>query len=330
MQNKITKTDKFTRVKKSLGLKIHNFARAKKALGQNFLKSTLALNKITEAGEIKREDIVLEIGPGKGALTEKLLEKAGCVIAVEKDKTLVEMLKEKFEKQIKIGTLVLVHGDILEFKIINYFVDNSFFQVFERRQDVVLESLGRSGDDGQRKFSAENFRALQNNTLFPLSYKIIANIPYNITGAILKKFLTENNQPALMVLMVQNEVAKRIVARDKKESILSISIKAYGTPEMIMKVPARYFSPAPKVDSAVIKIKDISRKFFEENKINEEKFWKIVHLGFAHKRKKLAGNLKSVNFDPKISRINLDMELLNKRAEDLTLLDWIILTKASI
>ena len=99
-----------------------------------------------------------------------------------------------------------------------------------------------------------------------------------------------------MVLMVQHEVATRILARDGKESILSISVKAYGEPKMIMKVEKRYFSPIPKVDSAIIVIKNISRKIFEENKIDEEKFWEIVKTGFAHKRKKLSGNLKDIVF----------------------------------
>ncbi len=249
--------------------------KAKKSLGQNFLKSNLALKKIIEVGDIIPTDIILEIGPGKGALTEKLLEKAKTVIAVEKDNKLFTFLKNKFEKEIKEKKLILLNEDILEYKI-------------------------------------------KNN-----EYKIIANIPYNITGAILKKFLTEKNQPDMMILMVQHEVAKRIVANDKKESLLSISVKAYGEPKMVMKVPARYFSPAPKVDSAVIAIKNISRKIFKENKISEEKFWEIVKLGFAHKRKKLSGNLKSVNFNRKE-----DFAILkDKRPENLSILDWISITK---
>lgn len=252
--------------------------KAKKSLGQNFLKSELALKKIAEAGEIKPDDVILEIGPGKGVLTEKLLEKAGVVIAVEKDWELSQFLKIKFEKEIKSKSLLLIQGDVLEFQITNYELRN---------------------------------------------YKIIANIPYNITGAILKKFLTEKNQPELMVLMVQHEVAKRIVASDKKESILSISVKAYGKPKMIMKVAARYFSPAPKVDSAVIVINNISRETFTENRIDEEKFWEIVKTGFAHKRKKLGSNLKNVV----LSRESSLAELSDKRAEDLSTLDWIRLAK---
>lgn len=258
--------------------KIQKQYRAKKSLGQNFLKSVPALNAIIKAGEVTHADTVLEIGPGKGALTAKLLEAAGHVIAVEKDRELLAFLQEKFKDEIGKKKLKLAEGDILEFDTNAY-------------------------------------------GLKPSAYKIIANIPYNITGAILKKFLTEQNQPELMVLMVQNEVAQRIVARDGKESILSISVKAYGEPKMVMKVPARYFSPAPKVDSAVISIKSISRQNFAKDKTNEDKFWEIVKLGFAHKRKKLSGNLKGVISIEKLAEISAE----NKRAEDLSLDDWMAL-----
>lgn len=286
--------------------------KAKKSLGQNFLKSEITLRKIIEAGEIKLDDVILEIGPGKGVLTEKLLERAKLVIAVEKDRELFEMLKGKFSEQIKSGSLVLVHDDILKFEI---------FKVV--RQDLA-------------------------------TYKIIANIPYNITSAILKKFLTEKNQPERMILLVQKEVAQRIVGlprhggASKKESILSISVKAYGEPKMIMKVDKRYFSPAPKVDSAIISIKNISRKNFLNSPLPEypsggggqilhlgasatpqegnleARFWEIVKAGFAHKRKKLSSNLKNIlSLKEKPFLLNLG----NKRAEDLTLSDWISLAK---
>ena len=137
-----------------------------------------------------------------------------------------------------------------------------------------------------------------------------------------------------MILMVQNEVAKRIMGKDG-ESILSISVKAYGNPKIIMKVPARYFSPAPKVDSAVIAIKNISKKNFTlletpssfghsplaGGEKFEEKFWEIVRAGFAHKRKKLSSNLKNYLGNACV------LELGNKRAEELSLEDWLELVK---
>jgi 16S rRNA (adenine1518-N6/adenine1519-N6)-dimethyltransferase len=282
--------------------------KAKKSLGQNFLKSEAALRKIIEAGEIFSDDIILEIGPGKGVLTKKLLEKSNHIIAVEKDKNLVEFLKEKFSEEIKNRKLILIEGDILEFG-----TSDKIFSFSPRKssaEDFLCPSSPLLPRVRSRTFSP------------PFKYKIIANIPYNITGAILKKFLTEKNQPIMMVLMVQNEVAKRIMARDGKESILSISVKAYGTPKMEMKVPARYFSPAPKVDSAIISIKNISRNFFTENNVHEEEFWEIIHAGFAHKRKKLSNNLKYP-----LGKTSWVKEYGDKRAEDLSLIDWINIAK---
>jgi 16S rRNA (adenine1518-N6/adenine1519-N6)-dimethyltransferase len=230
--------------------------RAKKSLGQNFLKSLAALSQIIVAGDISAEDTILEIGPGKGALTEKLLQHAGRVIAVEKDRALVEYLREKFEKEIKAGKFELVEGDVLQFN--------------------------PSGA------SASSPSQGSNN-----SYKLIANIPYNITGEILRKFLGGEHQPSKMVLLVQKEVAERIVVRDGKESILSISVKAYGDPKYIAKVPARYFSPAPKVDSAIICINNISKKKLEG--VDETFFFKVLKAGFAHKRKLAVRNLESIS-----------------------------------
>lgn len=254
--------------------------KAKKSLGQNFLKSIPAIKSIISAGEVKNNDIVLEIGPGKGILTQKLLENAEKVIAIEKDNELYNFLSQKFEKEIQCGKLILENKDILEFDIEKY-------------------------------------------GLKPVNYKVIANIPYNITGAILKKFLSSRNQPNLMVLMVQNEVAQRIVARSGKESILSISVKAYGEPKIIMKVPSRYFTPPPKVDSAVILIKNISKNGFREEKIDEIKFWELIKTGFAHKRKVLAGNLKELNkkndWQKSLIAINLNPKI---RAEELSIEDW--------
>ena len=259
----------------------------KKSLGQHFLKSRDALRKIIQAGEISRDDVILEIGPGKGALTEQLLAFGCQVLAIEKDKELVQYLQEKFEKEIKEKRLILTQGDILKLKI----------------ENLKLKI-----------------------------YKVISNIPYNITGAILKKFLSEETQPRLMVLLLQKEVAERIIARGGKESILSISVKAYGEPKVIGKVPRRYFSPEPKVDSAIIAIKNISRKIFTTPPFTlplsggglgrgENRFWEIVKKGFAHKRKKLAGNLKDMVPMEKLADFG------NKRAEDLALDDWITLAR---
>jgi 16S rRNA (adenine1518-N6/adenine1519-N6)-dimethyltransferase len=252
---------------------------AKKSLGQNFLKSKTALFKMVEAGEITESDTVIEVGPGKGALTEKLLEKGCKVIAIEKDHRLIELLQETFSKQISENKLEIIHDDVLNFQPNTY-------------------------------------------NLKPYTYKIIANIPYYITGQFLRKFLETDNQPERIVVMVQKEIAQRIIANDKKESLLSISVKAFGQPKMVMKVDKEHFSPQPKVDSAILAIKNINKELFVKNNISEEKFFEILHLGFAHKRKMLSGNLKV----SKEFLTSLAIEP-NTRAEDLTLEQWVSLTK---
>ncbi len=247
----------------------------KKSLGQNFLKSKGILNIIVNSANIKPNDIILEIGPGKGVLTEKILEKnPKKLIIVEKDDRLIDFLNEKFKKQVKNGQLEIINQDILDF-------------------DINLEE----------------------------KYKIIANIPYYITGQIIRKFLSTNNQPQLMVLMVQKEVAERIITKDKKESILSMSVKFYGKPEYIKTVKAKYFSPKPKVDSAILLINNISKDFFID--LNEERCFKILKIGFSHKRKFVLNNLKK--YLPEIDWENIfEKEKINKklRPENLSKNDW--------
>lgn len=248
--------------------------RTKKSLGQHFLKSEKALRAIIKAGDVGTKETVLEIGPGMGALTGKLMETGAKVIAVEKDDGLYELLKQKFEKEISSGQLVLVHKDILD-------------------------------------FATSNLK----------TYKLIANIPYNITGAILKKFLETNRQPEKMVLLVQKEVAERIIARNNKESILSISIKTYGTPRYIETVKAGSFVPAPKVDSAIIAVENISKNFFQD--FAEKEFFNVARAGFKSKRKKLSSNLSTIFAKEKIrgafQKLNLDENL---RAEDVGIETW--------
>ncbi|MCX6716365.1 MAG: 16S rRNA (adenine(1518)-N(6)/adenine(1519)-N(6))-dimethyltransferase RsmA [Candidatus Taylorbacteria bacterium] len=153
-------------------------------------------------------------------------------------------------------------------------------------------------------------------------YKVIANIPYYITGEVTRMFLESEDYPSTVVFLVQKEVAERMV--DEKESILSISVKVYGSPKYIRTVKSGSFRPAPSVDSAVIGIYNISKKIFEDNKINEEDFFDIVKTGFSHKRKKLISNLAEF-YDQKDleniwSLLNLD---INTRAETVKLETWV-------
>ncbi|MES2223996.1 MAG: 16S rRNA (adenine(1518)-N(6)/adenine(1519)-N(6))-dimethyltransferase RsmA [Patescibacteria group bacterium] len=250
---------------------------AKKSLGQNFLKSGSALRAIIVAGDIKPGDTILEIGPGKGALTAKILETGAKVIAVEKDRELIPYLEVKFAKEIESKQLTLIEGDILE-------------------------------------LSAKQI--LGNIT----SYKLIANIPYYITGEIIRKYFEENIQPEKMVLLVQKEVALRIVARDNKASILSIACKAYSTPRYVQTVKRDAFNPAPNVDSAIIAFENINKELFKKRNTDESRFFEIMKLGFAHKRKKLGGNLKEIANT--LNQIKLE-EIKDKRPENLIVRDWI-------
>ncbi len=258
---------------------------AKKSLGQNFLKSDKAVREIIESAELKKSDIVLEIGPGMGVLTEKLLNSGTKVVAIEKDDRLVIPLCVKFAKEIKKGQFVLIHGDVLDFV----------------GKDKMMPSLEK---------------------LLGKSYKLVANIPYYITGEIIERFHTILNQPQTIVLLVQKEVAQRILAKDKKESILSIAVKVYGTPKLVSIVPRGAFAPAPNVDSAILAIKNI-RHF--GNPKQEKEFFEILHHAFAHKRKYMLSNIKSLSnsIQKKVKDIFVKNNYPDStRAEDLSVDIW--------
>lgn len=155
-------------------------------------------------------------------------------------------------------------------------------------------------------------------------YQIVANIPYYLTGEILRMFLEADNQPSAMTLLVQKEVAER-VARSKKESILSLSVKAYSTPTYEFTVPRGAFRPAPNVDSAVLSIRNISKKNFA-SRDDEWRFFALIRAGFAHKRKHVAKNLAEAALS---SREALWAAGVSEgaRAEDLLLSVWLALSK---
>lgn len=154
------------------------------------------------------------------------------------------------------------------------------------------------------------------------SYKVVANIPYYITGLIIRTFLENDKQPESMTLLVQKEVAERIVAKNGKESLFSISVKIYGEPKIIRTVGRGAFSPQPNVDSAVLFIEKISRKKLAA--VDKKKFFEILHAGFAHKRKQLLPNLTAI-YKKEILADTFGKIGLNKncRAEDLKTETWI-------
>lgn len=159
-------------------------------------------------------------------------------------------------------------------------------------------------------------------------YVLVGNIPYYITGALFKKFLASDRQPRSITFVTQKEVAERIMAWDKKESILSISIKAYGEPQYGGKIKAGSFYPKPKVDSAIISIRNINKKKFLTSKSLEKKFFEVLRAGFAHKRKFLIKNLSNF-FDSDILEKIFEKTKISKkiRAENLSFEYWLAISK---
>ncbi len=279
----------------------------KKTLGQNFLTSEAAIHKIIATAKILPGETVLEVGPGRGALTKALIASGARVVAVEKDHQLCEELSAKFSAEIGNNAgnsrLKIVEGDIMKIS----------------PEDIGLGKVRNS-------FSENSMDGHYNG-----DYKIVANIPYYITGQFLRKFLSAVAQPTSMVLLLQKEVVERIIAGDKKESLLSISVKAYGQPKKITVVKRGSFFPAPNVDSAIIVIENISKKIFGQ--ISEGKFFEIVRAGFAHKRKMLVPNLVQATKGKLTVEKNLRREKILKlfaecdisekiRAENLQLEQW--------
>lgn len=187
-------------------------------------------------------------------------------------------------------------------------------ELYEKLQtDFASEIAG-----GKLELIYGDIRTFDINTL-PKGYALVANIPYYLTGEIFRMFLSADNQPSTMALLVQKEVAERI-SRAKKESILSLSVKAYGEPKYEFTVPRGAFSPAPKVDSAVLTVRNILRKNFSSRE-QEEYFFELLHAGFAHKRKFLRKNLVDVGHQQAMENIPE-----KARAEDVGLAKWLQLS----
>ena len=165
------------------------------------------------------------------------------------------------------------------------------------------------------------------------AYKIVANIPYNITSIFLKKFISNEPKPQSLVLLVQKEVAERVCAKAGKMSLLSISIQLYGNPEIIETVDKTNFFPQPAVDSAILKIAKVkSQKDLETllDGVEEKRFWQIAKVGFSAKRKQLANNLASglkISTDKaRKAIVDANLEPLI-RAQNLEIKDWINVAK---
>lgn len=167
-----------------------------------------------------------------------------------------------------------------------------------------------------------NLEAYFKELSLPLKYKIVANLPYNITSIFLRRFLTSEHKPESFVLMLQKEVAERIAAAPPEMSVLAISVQYYADPKIIREVKAGNFWPEPKVDSAIIKI-DLKSQAFNA-KIDKD-FFRMVKMGFSSKRKMLKNNLAAgLRLEPKALEDTLARAGIKNaaRAEDLLLEDW--------
>jgi len=257
-----------------------------KFMGQNFLIDKNILNKIIKTADIKSNDVILEIGPGPGMLTIELAKKAKKIVTIEKDKKMCVILQKILDVK-NIKNVEIINTDILK-------IFNSQFSIFN-------------------KFSITN-------------YKIVANIPYYLTSPLIRKFLETDNPPSEIILMIQKEVAERICAKPPKMSLLSVAVQFYAKPEIIALVSKNCFYPAPKIDSAIIKIIPQANTNYDKSdrKIDTEKFFRLVKTGFSAKRKMLFNNLKSEFQSSNVKSILKNIGLNpNCRAENLSIDVWI-------
>jgi 16S rRNA (adenine1518-N6/adenine1519-N6)-dimethyltransferase len=258
---------------------------AKKSLGQNFLVDGNYIEKVVASLSLNKEDTIIEIGPGRGALTERLVEKAGKVIAVEIDNNLAPFLKEKFLQN---ENFAMVHDDALQ-------VD---------------------------------FAAIRDTQSQIPSSKLVANLPYYISTAILQRLIEQRECFSQMVLMLQREVVERITAEpaNSERGFLTVLVEAYMQADKLFDVPPEAFHPAPKVWSAVARL--VPRSEEEIGIADEKLFRELISAGFAYKRKTILNNLK--NAPPKLKEKFGDAQKFleerqidpKRRAETLTCAEW--------
>ena len=265
----------------------------KKSLGQNLLIDASHLTRIVGAADLEKTDTVLEIGPGLGALTHYLAEKAGRVVAVELDQRLIPILRAEFADRPHVS---FVHGDILEL--------------------TPAELLSTHLSDRPGASSSSD------------SYKVVANLPFYITSAVLKHVLESLPPPTLAVLLVQKEVAQRIVAQPGDMSMLAVSVQFYARPRALHRIPAGAFLPRPKVDSRVVRL-DVRPKPAVSD-VEPAHFFSTVRAGFGQRRKQLRNSLSAGLSCPKeqadlwLTSSDIDPR---RRAETLSIQEWGMLTR---
>ena len=261
---------------------------ANKRYGQNFLIDDNMLEEIVNSADITKDDLVIEIGPGLGNLTEYILSRAKYAILVEIDSKMIKVLEDRFKDR---KNYILINDDILKVNI-----------------DKLVEEIKSKND--------LSFR----------SVKVVANLPYYITTPIIFKLLEDENSISDITVMVQKEVAQRMVAKPKSKDfgILTLMVDYFSNANIIVLVPNSSFIPEPGVMSAVINLKK-NRKYSVKNK---KMFFELIHKAFAQRRKKMINSLSSTNFnnmtkqelEDLFKRCNLDF---NTRAEELTIEEFI-------
>jgi len=262
-----------------------------KGLGQNFLISERALERILEASELTADDVVLEVGPGVGLLTRQLAERAAAVTAIELDRKMLPILADTLKG---CANAHVVEGDILE-----------------------LDP------------AATLRRALGLAECAPLRYKVAANLPYYITSSALNHLLEARPRPERLVVMVQREVAERLIAGPGDLSLLAISVQVYGAPELIYRVPASAFYPPPKVDSAVVRVRLYDQPLVPEGEI--ARFFRAVRAGFGQKRKQLHNSLThnlGLPREAALAALRAADIAPDRRPQTLSIAEWAALARA--
>ena len=257
--------------------------RANKNLGQNFLINEEVVTNIVDCSNIDKQDLVIEIGPGLGTLTKYLLEKAGKVICIELDTKMLQILKDRFSLY---NNFELINNDVLKVDLKN-----------------IIE---KEKAEGKIK-----------------NVKIVANLPYYITTPIIMKLLEEELELESITVMIQKEVADRLIAipGEKNTGAITYAVYYYATSEAIMEVPNSSFIPEPAVTSKVIKL-NIRKEPIVTPK-NKEKMFKVIKCAFMQKRKTLLNSLTNNKiFENKQQGIEILNSLQineNCRPEELTL-----------
>jgi 16S rRNA (adenine1518-N6/adenine1519-N6)-dimethyltransferase len=268
--------------------------KAKKSLGQNFLVDQNVIARIVGHVAPKSDELIIEIGPGHGILTEALLEKAGKVVAIEIDSELIQELKITLPQ----NNLELIHADVL---------------------DLDLEQLIHN--------QLNSHPELKNKV------RIVANLPYYISTAILTKLISVNDLIQDMTLMLQREVAERIAstAGGKDYGILSVISQVYADIRVLFPVKAGSFRPIPKVESAILQLKVYPQPLVEV--LDRNLFVKVVCAAFSERRKTILNSLKSnyktINSKLDPSQIPIILEqaniVLTRRAETLSSKEFALL-----